>query len=224
MPAPARHFFSVRTPLPRRPWSDGGSPRKVASATQGRRRSSCTPISRATIHAAPALSIGPPRPRRRFLPHLRLRHFLRASLISPRALDVQPALHAMGVGPHTDVEPPRKVQERRRLPFRNALVASLLASRTGDTKRRPSPPRPPMAERTRVRLAGPGCPRRADYQPHFSFLVSSSSHLASGAKYSRSAEASPFVSPEIAFIASGHGLLAPSDSIARSFAPASLLP
>jgi len=62
------------------------------------------------------------------------------------------------------------------------------------------------------------------HQPQVCPLFCSASHLRIGAKYSISALASPLSSPLMAFIASGHGLLAPISSMALSFAPASLLP
>jgi drug/metabolite transporter (DMT)-like permease len=62
------------------------------------------------------------------------------------------------------------------------------------------------------------------HHPQVSPLFCSFSHSASGAKYSSIAVASACVSPLSVASASGQGLLAPSLSIAVSFAPAALFP
>ncbi len=73
------------------------------------------------------------------------------------------------------------------------------------------------------RASTPERSRVSRHHPHFSSLIWSFSHARSGAKYSRIAPASPSRSPLNACIASCHGLLAPIDSIARSFFPAAEL-
>ena len=77
-----------------------------------------------------------------------------------------------------------------------------------------------LAEPVRPSPRHPCSPQK----PHVCPLFCVSSHVFSGAKYSSMALASALDSPEMACMASGHGLLAPRLSIALSLSPAALFP